>query len=104
MTEYREREHLKSADNVTMVPVPDVRQVTQVVEPTRSTPTARETLPSTRFNVSRSTLYKSTPSPQELSVESEFRKYTSGEVTSEETDILWFWEVYFFSLNDAMTL
>jgi len=43
--------------------------------------------------------YKTLPSSQESSVKTEFRKYTSGEVSSEETDILWFWEVRFFCLE-----
>jgi len=43
--------------------------------------------------------YKTLPSSQESSVETEFQKYTSGEVSSEETDILWFWEVRSFHLE-----
>jgi len=43
--------------------------------------------------------YKTSPLSQESSVETEFQKYTSGEVSSEETDILWFWEVRSFHLE-----
>jgi len=43
--------------------------------------------------------YKTSPLSQESSVETEFQKYTSGEVSSEETDILWFWEVRSFCLE-----
>jgi hypothetical protein len=44
-----------------------------------------------RFAV-RDSIYKRKP-PNAFSVEDEFEKYTSGSVSSEETDILQFWEV-----------
>jgi hypothetical protein len=80
--------------------------VSQVVQPTgtRAAPTGRETLRPTRFNVPQPTLHGTTPSPQGSSVESEYRKYTSGEVSPEATEILWFWEVRFFYLNDINTM
>ena len=49
--------------------------------------------------------YKTLPSPlpQGFSVETKFWKYTSGEVSSMETDILQFWEVRSFQLNGTVT-
>jgi hypothetical protein len=78
--------------------------VSQFVQPTRAAPTGRETLRPTRFNVPQPTLHGTTPSPQASSVESEYRKYTSGEVSPEATEILWFWEVRFFYLNNINTM
>lgn len=63
-------------------------------------PIARAKLSSsrpTRFKIGHPALHETSPSPQESSVETEFRKYTSGEVSSEETDMLGFWEVRPFS-------
>ena len=42
-------------------------------------------------------------SQQVLGVEAKFQKYTLSDVSSKDTDILWFWEVRLFPLNDAMT-
>ena len=48
----------------------------------------------TRFKVERSVYEKRTP--DSFTVDAEYRKYTSGENSSEGTDILWFWEVRLF--------
>lgn len=63
--------------------------------PVHPTPVATGGPPSTRFKVQR-LVYEKRTSPQESTVEAEFRKYTSGETSSEETDILQFWEVRTF--------
>ena len=63
--------------------------------PVQPPPIAGGKLRPTRFRME----YKTLPSSQESSVETEFQKYTSGEVSSEETDILWFWEVRSFHLE-----
>ena len=81
-----------------------VQDVSQVVQPTRTAPTGGETLRPTRFNVPQPTLYGTTPSPQASSVESEYRKYTSGEVSPSATGILWFWEERLFYLNNVDTM
>jgi len=40
-----------------------------------------------------------------LTMESEFQKYVSGLILSEETDILWFWKVkWFLWLNGILAL
>ncbi len=95
MDKYRER--LKSVGDATTVPVHDVPRVVQPA------PTARESIRPTRFHMPQSTLHETMPSSTETSVESEYRKYASSEVSSEGTDILLFWEVRLFQLNDAMT-
>ena len=48
----------------------------------------------TRFKVERSVYEKRTP--DSFTIDAEYRKYTSGENSSEGTDILWFWEVRLF--------
>jgi hypothetical protein len=65
----------------------------QAVQPA---PTAKGKIRQTRFKVRQPDLYATRPSPQEYTVETEFTKYTSGEVSASETDVLWFWEVRFF--------
>jgi len=45
-----------------------------------------------RFKVQNS-IYEKKASPQVSTVESEFRKYVLGLLSSEETNILQFWEV-----------
>jgi len=47
---------------------------------------------SMRFKVQNS-IYEKKASPQVSTVESEFRKYVLGLLSSEETNILQFWEV-----------
>lgn len=44
----------------------------------------------TQFKIEHPALHETSPLPQESSVETEFRKYTSGDVSSEETDMLGF--------------
>src|ERR1700682_1526619 len=56
----------------------------------------------TRFKRGHSVLDGNNPSPHWSSVEAEYRKYASGEVSSTGTDILWFWEVRSFQLNGTM--
>jgi hypothetical protein len=58
--------------------------------------------PPTRFKVERSA-YESKSSLQEFTVEAEYRKYASGDLSSNQTDILKFWEVRFMLLDDATT-
>ena len=73
--------------------------ISRVVEPA---PATRERLRPTRFNIGRSDLDETTPLPQETTVEKEYQKYIGG-LSSAGTDILRFWEVRSFWLNDAMT-
>jgi len=70
---------------------------------TQSTPIAREKSCPTRFKAGRSVRHEPMPVVHGSSVDIEFRKYTSGEVSAKTTDILWFWEVRFFQLNGTMT-
>jgi hypothetical protein len=51
----------------------------------------------TWFKIEHPALHEMSPLPQESGVETEFRKYASGEVSSKETDMLAFWEVRPFS-------
>jgi hypothetical protein len=83
MSDYRDR----------LVPVGSAATVPDVAQAVQPTPTARPNFRPTRFNVPQSTLYGARPSAKELTIENEYRKYTSGEVASEDVDILWFWEV-----------
>ena len=71
---------------------------TTLVQPA---PAAEENSCPTQFKCGTS-VHTNNPSPEEFSVEAEYRKYASGEVSSAVTDILWFWEVRSFQLNDAM--
>lgn len=50
--------------------------------------------PPTRFTLGRS-VYERRTSPQAFTVEAEFQKYASGQMSSDQTDILRFWEVSF---------
>jgi len=52
-----------------------------------------------RFKV-ESSVYEKRPSHL-FTVEAEYRKYVSGDNSSEETDILQFWEVRFLSFQWA---
>ena len=58
--------------------------------------------PPTRFKVARSA-YENKSSRQEFTVEAEYRKYASGDLSSDKTDILKFWEVRSILLDDATT-
>jgi hypothetical protein len=60
--------------------------------PVQPTPVAGGRPPPTRFKVEHS-VYEKKATPQAYTVEAEFRKYVSGAISSEETDILQFWEV-----------
>src|SRR6266850_4754555 len=71
---------------------------TTLVQPA---PAAEENSHPTRFKRGNS-VHTNNPLPQEFSVKAEYRKYASGEVSSAATNILWFWEVRSFQLNDAM--
>jgi hypothetical protein len=64
-------------------------------------PVTGRSLCPTQFNHSHSVPHKSGPLPEELSVKAEYWKYTSGEVSSKDTDILWFWEVGPFSFKQC---
>ena len=55
------------------------------------------------FRTRHSELDETLPLPQAPDVETEFQKYAMGEVSSKDTDILWFWEVRSFQLDGAMT-
>ena len=57
-------------------------------------PGARVKLLPTRFKVEHSVYEKRTP--DSFTIDAEYQKYTSGENSSEGTDILWFWEVRLF--------
>jgi len=72
---------------------PTASDIPQVVQPTLAT---RGRSHPTWFKVGRSVLDETTPSQQESTVESEYRKYASGEVSDKETNILSFWEVQLF--------
>jgi len=69
--------------------------------PVQPPPVVRGRPPPTRFKVERS-VYEKKSSFQAFTVEAEFGKYASGETSSEETDILRFWEASFLSLNGAI--
>src|SRR6266853_4587954 len=56
---------------------------------------------STQFKVENS-IYEKKVSPQVSTIETEFRKYVSSLLSSEETSILQFWEVRFLCLNSTM--
>ena len=58
--------------------------------PVKPSPAIRSSRVPTRFKV-RSSVYEK-PS-QVFTVEAEYRKYVSGILCSDGTDILWFWEV-----------
>jgi hypothetical protein len=58
--------------------------------------------PPTRFKVERSA-YESKSSLQEFTVEAEYRKYASGDLSSNKTDILKFWEVRPMLLDGSTT-
>ena len=85
MRKYRSQMSISTA---TMVNAPVQPPIAQVK--------SRSSRP-TRFKIERPALHEMSPSPQESTVETEFRKYTSGEVSSKETDVLGFWEVRPFS-------
>jgi hypothetical protein len=68
--------------------------------PVQPAPVAGGRPPPTRFKVERSIYEKKAP-PQAYTVEAEFRKYVSSETSSEETDILRFWEVRSLPLISA---
>jgi len=55
-------------------------------------PVARSQLPSKQFKVKNS-IYEKKVSPQGSTVECKFKKYASGMLSSDETNILQFWEV-----------
>ena len=57
--------------------------------------------PPSRFIIKHSAYARKT-SVQEFTVETEYRKYVSGNLT-EDTDILKYWEVRFILLDGAMT-
>jgi hypothetical protein len=57
----------------------------------KPTPGARVKLHPMWFKVECS-VYKKEPS-QSFTVEAKYQKYVSGDNSSKETDILWFWEV-----------
>ena len=69
---------------------------------TQPVPVASGQPSSTQFKVQNS-IYKKKASPQVSTVESEFRKYVSGPLSSEETNILQFWEVRILWLTSIMT-
>ena len=71
--------------------------------PVRPSPVARGKTCPTRFRVEDSAFEKKKSSSQVLGVDAEFRKYTLSDVSSDDTDILWFWEVRCFSSNGTMT-
>ena len=67
--------------------------------PVQPTPPARGKPLPTRFKIDRS-IYQKKAVPQEFTVDAEYRKYALGEISSEETDILRFWEVRsLFTIN-----
>jgi hypothetical protein len=71
-------------------------------DPVQPPPTKSYNPRPTRFNVE----LPASPPPQASSIEAEFRRYTSGEVSSKETDMLGFWEVRVretFQLNGVIT-
>jgi hypothetical protein len=59
--------------------------------PDEPAPSTRVKSCPTRFKVECS-VYKKRPSHL-FTVEAKYRKYVSADISSEETDILWFWEV-----------
>ncbi len=69
--------------------------------PVEPSPVVRGRPPPTWFKVERS-VYEKKSSFQAFTVEAEFGKYASGETSSEETDILQFWEASFLSFNGAI--
>ena len=70
--------------------------------PVRHAPVAGDKVRPTRFRVEHSVFEKKSSS-RVLGVDTEFRKYTLSEVSRDDTDILWFWEVRLFPSNDTMT-
>ena len=58
--------------------------------------------PPTRFKVERSA-YESKTLLQEFTVEAEYRKYASGDLSFDKTDILRFWEVRLMFLDITAT-
>ena len=76
-----------------VVAVATAPDIPQVVQPA---PVAREKSRPTRFTAGRSVLHETVRSPQESTVETEFQKYASDDVSSQETDTLWFWVVRSF--------
>jgi len=69
--------------------------------PIQPSPVLRGRAPPTQFKV-KCSVYEKKSSFQAFTVEAEFGKYASGETSSEETDILQFWEVSFLSFNGAI--
>jgi len=58
--------------------------------------------PPTRFKVQRSA-YANKSSLQEFTVDAEFRKYASGDLTSHQSSMLKFWEVRLMFLDGTAT-
>ena len=63
--------------------------------PVQPRPVAQDNVCPTRFRVEHAAFKKKSVS-RVLGVDAEFRKYTLSEVSSDDTDILWFWEVRLF--------
>jgi hypothetical protein len=59
--------------------------------PVQPTPVAGGKAPPTQFKVERSVYVKK--ASQTFTVKAEYQKYAAGEISSEETNILKFWEV-----------
>jgi hypothetical protein len=73
--------------------------------PVQPAPVAQDKVRPTRFRVEHPTFEKKSLS-RALGVDAEFRKYALSEVSSSDTDILWFWEVRLFrvlSVKHTMT-
>ena len=86
MCQYRAKRSLTPATMVSDCPV-------QPTPPARGKP-----LP-TWFKIDHS-VYQKEAMPQEFTVDAEYRKYALGEISSEETNILRFWEVRsLFTIN-----
>jgi hypothetical protein len=86
MNRYRDQNSLMSTATVA-IPNPSVEPV----------PVARSQPLPTWFKVEHS-VYEKRPS-HSFTVEAEYRKYISGDISSEGTDILRFWEVRFLYFN-----
>jgi hypothetical protein len=82
MRQYRNQKLSTSKATITDSPVRD--DLVPAVE-----------LAPTRFKVQDS-VYKKKSTRNAFSVDIEFQKYISGSISSEETNILWFWEVRSF--------
>jgi hypothetical protein len=55
--------------------------------------------PPTWFKIDHS-VYEKKAMPKEFTVDAKYQKYALGETSSEETNILWFWEVgSLFTIN-----